>query len=204
MSELAAPVPADPVPLAVDIDGTLIATDLFFECAKAYAIAEGPLGAPLQALKMLWILRRGRPELKRWLAQRLNLDFEALPWQEHIVEFLRAEHARGRKLVLATAADQLMAERVAQRLGIFDEVLASRPGLNLKSHRKAEALVAMFGEGRFDYIGDALPDLKVWSHARKALVVSSKPEFIEQVHQLMGHEPDRVQVFPSAMKFTAL
>ena len=197
------PYPADEPPLAVDIDGTLIATDLFFECAKAFALAEGPVGILTQSVQMAQVLRQGRPHLKRWLAEHLRLSLDDLPWQEHIVDFLRMEKARGRRLILATAADMLMARRIAERLGLFEEVIASRPGLNLKSHRKAEALVELYGEGGFDYIGDARPDLKVWSHARRALVVSSRPAFIEQVRELMGEDPARVRVFPSAMKFTA-
>jgi phosphoserine phosphatase len=191
-------------PLAVDIDGTLIATDMFLECALAFANLEGPMGIPGQLAQMAWVIRRGRPELKRWLAENLRLEFDDLPWQTHILEFLRGEHARGRRLILATAADMSMARQVAERLGIFEEVLASRPGLNLKSHRKAEALVQLYGEGGFDYIGDALPDLRVWCHARKALVVSSQPEFIAKVRALMGGDESRVRVFPSAMRFTSL
>lgn len=198
-----APYAADEPPLAVDIDGTLIATDLFFESALAFMKAEGPVAILTQLIQMGWILRQGRPHLKRWLAENLRLSLDDLPWQQHILSFLRMEKARGRRLILATAADMLMARRIAERLGIFEEVIASRPGLNLKSHRKAEALVELYGERGFDYLGDALPDLKVWSHARRALVVSSRESFIAQVRELMGNDQSRVRVFPSKMRYTA-
>lgn len=210
-AELRPAAPVDPhrplagePPLAVDIDGTLISTDLFLECAKAYALADGPVAAAVNSVRMMGQLRHGRPHLKRWLAERLALDYGALPWQEHILEYLRAQHAGGRRLILATAADLLMAQKVALRLGIFEEVLASRPGLNLKSRHKAAALVERYGEGGFDYIGDAVPDLKVWAHARRALVVSGNPRLIAHVRELMGGAADRVQVFPSNMRWTAL
>jgi 4-hydroxybenzoate polyprenyltransferase len=74
-------------------------------------------------------------------------------------------------LVLVTAADRRIAEALAARTDLFDEVLASDGVLNLKGQAKATALVARFGQGGFDYVGDARVDLPVWQAARQAIVV---------------------------------
>ena len=60
---------------------------------------------------------------------------------------------------LPPAANEAVAERVATHLGLFDEVIASTTGHNLKGAAKAEALVARFSPAGFVYAGDARADL---------------------------------------------
>jgi 4-hydroxybenzoate polyprenyltransferase len=75
--------------------------------------------------------------------------------------------------VLATAADERIANAIAERIGLFDRVFASDGETNLKSHNKTEKLVAEFGEKGFDYIGDSRADIPVWRAAREAYTVST-------------------------------
>lgn len=72
-----------PVPLFVDLDGTLIRTDLLMESA-ALVVRHDP--AVLFRLP-LWLLRGGRARLKRELAKRAvdQLDFGRLPPVEEVV-----------------------------------------------------------------------------------------------------------------------
>ena len=72
----------------------------------------------------------------------------------------------GRKLVLATAADQRVAQAVADFLDLFDEVIASDGERNLKGEAKAAALVARFGMRGFSYVGNDSCDLAVWRAAQ--------------------------------------
>ena len=55
--------------------------------------------------------------------------------------------------------------RLAADHGLSERVFASDGATNLKGARKAEALVAAFGEGGFDYAGNEPADRKVWAHA---------------------------------------
>ncbi len=144
----------------VDLDGTLIASDLLVESASDY-IAHHPLGA----LRLPGWLRAGKATLKRELASRVDLDVAVLPYREDVVAWLTAERATGRRLILATASDARQAEAVAAHLGLFDEVLATGDGVNLKGPAKAAALVERFGEHGFDYVGDHADDLPVWRAA---------------------------------------
>src|SRR5215472_11861999 len=140
-------------PLCVDLDGTLVRSDLLLESLWAM-LRHRPLFALW--LPLWWI--RGRPHLKREIARRAQVDVTLLPYREELLTRLRSERARGRRLVLATASDALLAAPVARHLGVFDEVIASNGELNLKGRTKRDALTMRFGEKGFDYVGDARAD----------------------------------------------
>jgi 4-hydroxybenzoate polyprenyltransferase len=157
-------------PLVVDLDGTLIKTDLLLE-SVCNLLRQEPLA--LFALP-IWLLK-GRAQLKRKIAQRVQLDPALLPYRTELLDYLRSEHDTGRSIILATASDERFAQQVADHLTLFDMVLASDGITNLAAERKRARLVAQFGEKGFDYAGDDSRDLAVWSSARKAIVVSPSP-----------------------------
>ena len=159
-----------PPPLVVDLDGTLIRTDLLHETTLLLA-RQRPLA--LAALP-LW-LARGKAWMKQRIVDRVTPDYTHLPYPPDLVEWLRGEHAAGRRLVLCTASDQRLAEGVAAHLGLFHEVLGSDGETNLSGESKAARLVACFGEGGFDYAGNSRDDLPVWRRARQAIVVAARP-----------------------------
>lgn len=153
-------------PLCVDLDGSLVSTDMLHETFLA-ALRREPWVA---ALSVLWLLR-GIPHLKRNLAERGGVDVATLPYREEVVAFLREERHKGRRLVLATASWTSVAQRVADHLGLFDEVIATTAERNMKGRVKAEELTRRFGEKGFDYVGDSPADLAVWRVAENAYVV---------------------------------
>ncbi len=162
------------VPLCVDLDGTLIFSDLLFE-SLAQLLGRKPW---LLWLVPFWLLS-GRAALKRRLAQAVDLDPRALPYNHALLEWLRAEKRAGRTLVLATAADQRLAQSVAQYLGIFDEVVGSDGVHNLKAGSKLQRLEMLIG-GPFDYVGNSTADLPVWRKCRKAILSNAAPGLIER------------------------
>ncbi len=164
------------LPLAVDLDGTLIATDLFWE-ALVRAFKANPL---ILFLVPFWLLR-GKAFFKQELARRVQLDAKNLPYRAEFIEFLNAERARGRRLVLATGSPKSFAEAIAAHLGLFDQILASEGAVNLTSTRKRDALVAAFGDGGFDYAGNSRDDIKVFDAAANAVVVA--PDHVAAKYQ---------------------
>ena len=163
---MAATAPDTTTPLCVDLDGTLILSDLLLE-STLRLIARNPL---YLFMLPLWLLR-GRAVLKAEVAARVDLDPAALPYDADLVHWLKSEQATGRSLWLCTAANEHLAGAVADHLGIFDGVLASDAGTNLAGHSKAQRLVERFGERNFDYCGNERRDLAIWRHARGAVVV---------------------------------
>lgn len=156
------------VPLCVDLDGTLIHSDLLFESALLLVKRN-----PLFIFRMLGWLLRGKAALKAEIAARVVLNAASLPYNRQLVEWLKLEHLSGRSLWLCTATHSTLAERVAEHLGIFAGVLASDGQSNLAGDAKAQRLIERFGARGFDYCGNERRDLAVWSHANGAIVVSA-------------------------------
>jgi hypothetical protein len=156
------------IPLVVDLDGTLIAGDMFYKSFFA-ALFRNPF-IVLPGIGWLW---RGRAALKRELALRCRIDFDRLKLHQDVLALLLREKAAGRSVVLATAADALLAEQIAARLRVFDRVIASDGSCNLKGPAKAQALTQLF-PGGFIYAGDSKDDLPVWQRARAIVVVNAR------------------------------
>jgi 4-hydroxybenzoate polyprenyltransferase/phosphoserine phosphatase len=190
------------VPLVVDLDGTLLKTDLLAETANGFIVAQ-----PWRTFQVLAWLSAGRAMLKERLAQASAVDPATLPFNEEVLAWLREEKRAGRRLVLATASHHVLADQVAAHLGLFDEVLATRGATNLKAHAKRDALVARFGEGGFDYVGNDRADLPVWRSAARAHVVSGpKAGLLQEVRGLgrPGREIDDGRLGAAAMLLRAM
>ena len=155
------------IPLCVDLDGTLIRSDLLVESMLAL-LAQKPF---MLFAMLLWLLR-GKAHLKHEIARRTQLDATTLPYNHEVVAWVRSQQA-SRPVVLCTAADAELAKGVADHLGGFELTLASDGSLNLSGNHKAQALIDKFGHRGFDYAGNATVDLHVWKHARSAIVVES-------------------------------
>lgn len=157
---------ADPVPLVVDLDGTLLRSDSLVE--SLFAVGRSHAWDLLKLPR--WLLQ-GRAALKHQLAARASPDVRTLPFAADVLEHLRVQHAQGRRLVLASGADQKIARTVADELGLFDTVFASDGVVNLSGPAKRDRLVAEFGERGFDYAGNSARDVPVWAAARRGLLV---------------------------------
>lgn len=166
------------VPLCVDLDGTLIHSDLLVESALALLSRN-----PLSIFPMLGWLFRGKAHLKREIATRVTLNPALLPYNSDVLEWVR-EQQDIRPVVLCTASDSALAEAVATEVGGFKAVLASDGRRNLSGSNKAKVLVEQYGERGFDYVGNAKVDLKVWKHARAAVTVESGNRLSKAAAQL--------------------
>ena len=154
-------------PLYVDLDGTLIRTDLLHESLLGLCKVD-----PLAMLRVPLWLRGGRAHMKQAVAQRVDIDVASLPYSEALLAFLAAEAAAGRRLVLATASDRKYAEQVAAHLGIFASTLASDGADNLSGARKALAIEADAGGQPFEYAGNSRKDVPVWAKAAGVVLVN--------------------------------
>jgi 4-hydroxybenzoate polyprenyltransferase/phosphoserine phosphatase len=158
-----------PKVLAVDLDGTLIASDMLHE--SFWATLGSDRGALLKAGAKF--MTGGRAALKAALAEAAEVDVTLLPYRDAVLDEIRAAKKQGTRVVLATASDRSVAEAVANHLGLFDEVMASDGETNLKGGAKAAALVAKFGEAGFSYLGDSAADLPVWAASGQAISVNA-------------------------------
>jgi 4-hydroxybenzoate polyprenyltransferase/phosphoserine phosphatase len=168
MTTAAAHHAEDPGVLAVDLDGTLIRSDMLDESFWA-AFAHDGL-TPLRAAAAMF---HGKAALKARLRGLGMPDPSTLPYRPEVLELIGAWRARGGKVVLATAADRGAAQAIADHLGLFDAVHASDGTQNLRGHAKADALARLYGDGGFTYLGDSGADVAVWARARAAVTVGA-------------------------------
>ncbi len=181
--------------LAVDLDGTLIASDMLHESFWATLGSNRPqffraIGA---------LLTGGKAAVKAALAGA-EVDVARLPYKKEVLDEIRRRKAAGAHVVLATASDQTLAEAVADHLGLFDEVMASDGTTNLKGTAKAEALTGKFGENGFAYVGDAPSDLVVWKASNEAIAVDVAPTLKSRISSDLVTEINSVAAPSRRMK----
>ena len=168
--------------LFVDLDGTLVSTDVLYE-----ALVLGVKRRPLLLFTFLQWAVQGRAVAKRNLAQQVQPDPKCLPYSEEVLAFLREEKMRGRTLVLATASDTVWAQAIARHVGCFDDVLASDGQRNLKGIEKLHAIQAYCRDHGFDsfaYIGDAPADLPIWEQAAHVYVVAPTARLLQAIQDI--------------------
>jgi 4-hydroxybenzoate polyprenyltransferase/phosphoserine phosphatase len=166
-------------PLFVDLDGTLIRTDLLWECLANVLRRDLPGAAQGVAA-----LRNGRAAMKRALAEAAEIDVARLPYRTDLLEWLRFEAARGRRVYLATASDVSLARAVARHLSLFDDVIASDGVHNRKAFAKLEAIRELAKGGPFDYVGNGRDDLPLFKAARQAIVAGAEPALLRHAQRI--------------------
>lgn len=166
-------------PLIVDLDHTLIDTDLLYESSLA-VLKKSPI---LILLYPFWLMK-GKGYLKDQLVKRFTIDVTMLPYNDITINYIKERKKSGSKVVLATASHKYYAFAVAKHLGIFDDVMATNKDFNLSSHNKASKLIEKFGDKGFDYIGDHMRDLPVWEASNLSILVNVTNRVIKNTQHL--------------------
>ncbi len=156
------------IPLVVDLDGTLINTDLLYEAAVLLFKKN-----PIYIFKCLLWLLKSKAYFKNEVFKRVDLQYQLLPFNNEVVGFLQKEFAVGRRIILATASPLSCAVEVAKVQPLFSQVYGTENNINLKGVNKLNLLVKEFGNGNFDYIGNAKPDLVIFASCRYAYLVNA-------------------------------
>lgn len=102
-------------PLAVELEGALLRTDLFAESFVSVL-----KHAPLSVIRMPFWLLSGTGAFRREIARHARLDLESLPFDRTLLRRLQEERKSGRALFLVGGPGS---EAVASHLGIFDGVM---------------------------------------------------------------------------------
>lgn len=145
--------------VVVDLDGTLVNTDMLVENLFLFLRLH-----PLRIFEAIAWLFRGKAYFKRRLADAVVPDVTRLPYNKELLYWLEQQRTAGARLILATASDLRIAHNLAEHLGIFDEVLGTE-STNLSSRNKREALVQRYGERGYEYVGNSVADLALWKAA---------------------------------------
>ncbi len=167
------------LPLVLDLDGTLVTTDTLHEAL--FLVLKRDWSKAWQV--PLWTFK-GRAVVKERLAKVVTEeDVARFPINVALQEFAEREARLGREIVLATAADQAIAEKVAQLFPFVSKIIASDGRTNMRGRAKAEELRRLYPEG-FIYAGDSHPDIHVWRHSLGAVFAGTSPRLVERAREV--------------------
>lgn len=162
------------LPLFVDLDGTLLKTDVLMESTLAL-LRRNPL---YLFLLPFWLLR-GRAWLKFELAQRVEIDCTLLPFNPELLGYLVEQQRNGRPLTLISASNEKPVQAIAAHLALFDTVIGSDPHRNLRGAAKLARIQQLCEDGPFAYAGNSAVDLPIWSEAEQILLVNCSPSLAD-------------------------
>jgi len=155
------------IPLYVDLDGTLIATDTLYE--SVFSLLK--INFFYIFLLPVWLLN-GKASLKSQIAARISLNVSLLPYNAALLKYLKSEHSQGRDIILATASNKKNAIAVSKFLNIFTSVIASDEKTNMSGTRKLAAIETHACNADFCYAGNSNDDLLIFKHAKSSIVVN--------------------------------
>jgi 4-hydroxybenzoate polyprenyltransferase len=187
------------LPVCVDCDGTLIHTDLLHEATLKLA-RQSPW---LMLALPFWLLRGGKAGLKLQIARRVQPDATVLPYDQRVLDHLARARADGRAVYLVTASVLGYAQAIADHLQLFDGVIATTEDSgNLSGETKRAALVTRFGEGGYEYLGNAMADVPSWNSAATAVLVNGPAALADRLSGDKGFAqtmPKAERVWPTPL-----
>ena len=127
------------MPICVDLDGTLISEDITVISVKKFLTQ-----SLWNIFKIMVWYFYGMPYLKKRVAQQINVDVSELTYNRKLLEFLKKKKVEGHKIFLATASDEILANK----------------------------LMTIFGEKGFIYAGNSIHDVPVWRKAAESILVN--------------------------------
>ncbi|VAW65920.1 Integral membrane protein [hydrothermal vent metagenome] len=185
--------------LFVDLDGTLINSDVLFE--SFFSLLK--LNFLYIFLVPYWILK-GKSYLKSKIASKTNIDVRLLPYNNDLLDYLKNEHKNGRELILATASNKKFSEAIAKHLNIFSSVISSDENNNLSGNKKLDAIKNMLTDNEtFSYAGNENIDLKIFKYAESAIVVNADNSLLRKAEKLTEIEkniPKKFSTLNSVIK----
>jgi len=154
-------------PLFVDLDGTLIKTDLLLE-SVLLLVKRNPFSL---FLMVFWLLK-GRTNLKHQLAQRVEISCENLPLNTEFFDYLQKQLEDGRDLILISASNEKPVRAISNHFGFFIDAIGSDKDINLKAENKLLRIIHLTPDEIFSYAGNSKADVPIWNEASDVIAVN--------------------------------
>lgn len=155
------------IALCVDLDGTLLKSDILYE-SILLLVKKRPW---LLFLLPFWVMK-GKVFLKKKMYDIISIDPCYMPYNQDVIEFIKKEKSHRTEVALATATWKPVAESIAKHLGLFDRVIGTEDNVNLRGENKLLELEKIYGKGQFDYMGDSSVDIPIWKSSNRAYLVN--------------------------------
>ena len=165
--------------LVVDLNGTLIRTDIFQEAFWSSFSKDWKT-----PFKVINLLSNDKVKIKENLDNLSEIDIRLLPYNKLVIEYIKQFNNNGGHTVLITNNNINIAKKIANYLGFFDEVHQYSSSRNLVGEKKRELLISLFGKKKFNYIGSSQSDIPVWKNAFKAINVNTSNRLRKQCNNV--------------------
>ena len=156
--------------LAVDLDNTLIKTDMIFVGLKFLFFKKFYLLPKL----LLVLIFKGKTYAKKFLYVNTQFSITDIPFNKAVIDFIKINKKHYMCTILISGSYYEYVEHIADYLKIFDYRVGTTLRNNMISMNKVKYLRDKFDITAFDYIGDSTKDIPIWLEARKAYVVNSE------------------------------
>jgi 4-hydroxybenzoate polyprenyltransferase len=128
LSKCVHPISTLSLPLCVDLVGTVVRTDPAQECLLLLVRRN----ALYLLLAVIWLMK-GRAELNAQVAARIRVNPASLPYNDALLDWLRSERYKGRRIWLCSNCDDRVSQAIAGHLGIFDQVVAANAAARMQA-----------------------------------------------------------------------
>lgn len=157
-----------PLPLAIDVDGTLLRSDITQEMFWL-----GLLKFPWLAPKIFGLIKNDRPALKALLMPKLSGVFDpaTLPYNPLVLKYARAHKDKGGEVILCSGSEGALIERIADHFDYIDAGFGTTATVNLVKGNKSKFLQERY-PGGFIYMGNSTQDFDVWVDSDIALAIA--------------------------------
>jgi len=154
--------------LVIDVDGTLIRSDLTHEL-----ILLAILRYPFKIFLLFYLALTSKAKFKAELVKLVGgeIKINALPFNEEVINIAKSHKAGGGEVILCSGSSANLIDKIAAHFSWVDKAFGSTEAHNLTSHNKANFLEDTFPAG-FTYIGNSTQDYAVWEKAHSGLGVS--------------------------------
>lgn len=186
------------IPLFVDLDGTLIYSDLLYESFLCLIRKN----FVYLFIAPFWLLG-GKANFKYQIARRTEVKVNLLPYNRELLVYLEEQSESGRSVILISASNEKFVEQVADYIGLFDQAIGSSESDNLKGENKLTRIRQIVGDSQFEYAGNDSSDVKIWQEASAATVVNASRKLTSDVvrqQNVVNKFPGKDHVYASFIK----
>ena len=153
--------------LAVDLDHTLIDTDMIYLGLKYLLFRKIYLIPYL----IILLIAKGKPRAKKFLYDHTSVSIKNLPYNASIINFIKKNKKNYSHIILISGSYYKYVESISNYLNLFDSSAGTMLNVNMISFNKINYLEKKFSNSTFDYIGDSKKDIPIWEASRTAFVV---------------------------------
>ncbi|MBN1983889.1 MAG: UbiA family prenyltransferase [Chitinivibrionales bacterium] len=165
--------------LVVDLDGTLIHSDVLWE-SLILLVKKNPLSI---FWVVWWYIHQGLSQVKVRIASIVQPDVTLLPFNLPLIEFLKERKNNGTQLWLASASDSRIVEKVADHVGIFTRFFGTTPDCNLRGQKKLDTIKRQLEGKSFSYIGNEKADVPLLNSGMNAYIVAKDQSLAKYLSQ---------------------